>query len=100
MQEVNMSQCNLAIHMEPNAKRNEVVDVTSGYLRLRIAVRADDNNPEYGNEEIISFLSRLLDVGRDRISILLGKNYRIKLLAIDGLDVRQVAEKLKPHLKI
>jgi uncharacterized protein YggU (UPF0235/DUF167 family) len=94
-----MSQCKLAIHMEPNAKRSEVVNVTSGYLRLKIAVRADDNNPEYGNEEIISFLSQILDIGKDRISILLGRNYRIKLLGIDGLNARQVMDKLKPHLK-
>jgi uncharacterized protein YggU (UPF0235/DUF167 family) len=85
--------------MEPNARRNEAVAFTSGYLRLKIAVRADDDNPEYGNEEIISFLSDLLGVGRDRISILLGKNFRIKLLGIDGLDSRQVMDRLKPHLK-
>jgi uncharacterized protein YggU (UPF0235/DUF167 family) len=94
-----MSQCKLAIHMEPNARRNEAIGFTSGYLRLRVAVKADDSYPEYGNEEIRSFLSGLLDVGSDRISILLGKNYRIKLLIIDGLNSRQVHEKLKPHLK-
>jgi uncharacterized protein YggU (UPF0235/DUF167 family) len=85
--------------MEPNARRNEAIGFTSGYLRLRVAVKADDSYPEYGNEEIRSFLSGLLDVGSDRISILLGKNYRIKLLIIDGLNSRQVHEKLKPHLK-
>jgi uncharacterized protein YggU (UPF0235/DUF167 family) len=85
--------------MEPNARHNEAVAFTSGYLRLRVAVKADDNYPEYGNEEILSFLSGLLDVGRDRISILLGKDFRIKLLGIDGLSSRQAYEKLKPHLK-
>lgn len=94
-----MSHCKLAIHMEPNASRNEAVALTSGYLCLKIAVRADDNNSEYGNEEIISFLSGLLDIGKDRISIMLGKNFRIKLLGIDGLNAKQVYEKLKPHLK-
>ena len=93
-----ISQCKLAIHMEPNAKRNEAVAFTSGYLRLRVAVKADDVNLEYGNEEIISFLSELLDIDRDRISIKLGKNWRIKLLIIDGLNARQVHDKLKPHL--
>jgi len=93
-----MSQCKLAIHMEPNAKRNEAVAFTSGYLRLRVAVKADDVNLEYGNEEIVSFLSELLEIDRDRISIKLGKNWRIKLLIIDGIDSRQVHEKIKPHL--
>ena len=94
-----MNRCNVAMHMEPNAARDDVVGVTSGYLRLRIAVRADDSNPEYGNEEIISFLSRLLGISKDSISILLGRNFRIKLLSIEGLDVGQVMGKLKPHMK-
>ena len=93
-----MSHCKLAIHMEPNAKRNEAVAFTSGYLRLKIAVKSDDNNDEYGNEEIISFLSKLLEIDRDRISIMLGKNFRIKLLRVEGLTSRQVHDKIKPHL--
>jgi len=94
-----MSHCKLAIHMEPNAKRNETVAFTSGYLRLKIAVKADDSNDEYGNDEIISFLSELLEIDRHRISIMLGKKFRIKLLSIEGLTSRQVHEKLKPHMK-
>jgi uncharacterized protein YggU (UPF0235/DUF167 family) len=85
--------------MEPNAKRNEVIGFASGYLRLRIAVKADDINFEYGNEEIVAFLSQILGVAGDRISILQGKDHRVKLLGIDGMDAAQVHEKLKPHLK-
>ena len=94
-----MSQCSLGIHMEPNAKRNEVLELKSGYLRLKIAVQADDENNDYGNEEVISFLGQILGIANDRISILQGKNHRIKLLGIDGMDIGQVLEKLKPHLK-
>ena len=94
-----MSQCKLAIHMEPNAKQNEIMGFASGYLRLKIAVQADDENLEYGNEEIGAFLSQILGIANDRISILQGKNHRVKLLGIDGMDTAQVHEKLKPHLK-
>jgi uncharacterized protein YggU (UPF0235/DUF167 family) len=94
-----MSQCNLAIHMEPNAKQNEVRGVLNGTLLLKIAVRADDERNDYGNEETISFLGRILGIANDKISILQGENHRIKLLGIDGLEMKQVMEKLKPHMK-
>jgi uncharacterized protein YggU (UPF0235/DUF167 family) len=94
-----MSQCNLAIHMEPNAKQNEVRGVSNGTLLLKIAVQADDENTDYGNEELISFLGKILGIANDKISILQGKNYRMKLLGIEGLDMGQVMAKLKPHMK-
>jgi uncharacterized protein YggU (UPF0235/DUF167 family) len=85
--------------MEPNAKRNEVKGVSNGTLLLKIAVQSDDERNDYGNEELISFLGQILGIANDKISILQGKNHRIKLLGIDGMDMRQVMEKLKPHLK-
>jgi len=94
-----MSQCSLGIHMEPNAKRHEVIGFASGYLRLKIAVQADDEKNDYGNEEVISFLGQILGIANDRISILQGENHRIKLLGIEGLDIKQVMDKLKPHMK-
>ena len=94
-----MSQCNLGIHMEANAERDEVLGVASGYLRIKIAVQPDDDEPWRGNKELIALLSNLLDISQDRISILQGENYRIKLIGIDGLEMRQVMDKLKPHMK-
>ncbi|MFA5054700.1 MAG: DUF167 domain-containing protein [Dehalococcoidia bacterium] len=94
-----MSQCSITIHMEPNAKRNEVLGVAGGYLRLKIAVQADDERNDYGNKEIIAFLSEILGISNERISILQGENHRIKLLGIDGLEMKQVMDKLKPHMK-
>jgi uncharacterized protein YggU (UPF0235/DUF167 family) len=85
--------------MEPNAKRHEVIGFASGYLRLKIAVQADDEKNDYGNEEVISFLGQILGIANDRISILQGENHRIKLLGIEGLDIKQVMDKLKPHMK-
>jgi|APFre7841882654_1041346.scaffolds.fasta_scaffold346372_1 uncharacterized protein YggU (UPF0235/DUF167 family) len=95
-----MSQCSLAIHIEPNAKRNEVLNVANGTLRLKIAVQADDENPEYGNDEVIVFFSKLLGISKDRVSIVQGRASRMKLVGIEGLDIKQVMEKLKPHMKV
>jgi uncharacterized protein YggU (UPF0235/DUF167 family) len=101
--EVNMSQCSIPIYMEPNAERNEVLDFrragVMAFLRLKIAVQYDEDNPECGNEEIISFLAQILGIGKGKVSILKGKNTAVKAIGIEGLDTEQVMEKLKPHMK-
>ena len=94
-----MGQFSLSIHMEPNAKQNEVGQIVQGYLRLRIAVKPDDENLEYGNEEIVAFMSEILDISKDRLAITHGKELRFKVLGIDGMDAKQVMEKLQPHMK-
>jgi uncharacterized protein YggU (UPF0235/DUF167 family) len=94
-----MSQCNVAIHMTPNAKRDDVLNVKNGILRIEIAVKADDENPEYGNDEVIAFFSKILGIGKDRVSIVQGRASRMKLLGIEGLDIKKVMDKIKPHMK-
>ena len=94
-----MSQCSVAIYMSPNAKRDEVLNIANGILRIKIAVPADDENPEKGCDEVIAFFSKLLGIGKDRVSIVQGRASRMKLLGIEGLDIKQVMDKLKPHMK-
>lgn len=98
-----MSQCSIPIYMEPNAERNEVLDFrragVMAFLRLKIAVQYDEDNPECGNEEIISFLAQILGIGKEKVSILKGKATAVKAIGIEGLDTEQVMEKLKPHMK-
>lgn len=94
-----MSQFSLSIHMEPNAKQNEVGGIVQGYLRLKIAVKPDDENLEFGNKEIVAFMSEILGISSDRVSVTHGKELRFKVLGIEGMDARQVMEKLQPHMK-
>ncbi len=89
--------------MEPNAERNEVLDVrrvgVMSFLRIKIAVQFDEDNPECCNEELISFLAQILGIGKEKVSILKGKNTAVKAIGIEGLDSEQVMERLKPHMK-
>jgi len=98
-----MSQCSIPIYMEPNAERDELLGVrrtgVMAFVDVRLAVRYDEDNPEYGNDELVSFLAQVLGIGRENVSILKGKNTRIKVIGIEGLDTEQVMEKLKPHMK-
>ncbi|MFA5367227.1 MAG: hypothetical protein WC333_05065 [Dehalococcoidia bacterium] len=95
-----MSQCTIPVHVEGlETDHNEVMGVVGGYLRIKLVFERDDDEPGKGNDELISFLSGLLEIGKDKIAILQGENFRIKLLAIDGLEMKEVMERLKPHIK-
>jgi uncharacterized protein YggU (UPF0235/DUF167 family) len=98
-----MSHCSIPIYMEPNAERNEVRGIrragVMAFVDVNLAVQYDEDNPEYGNEELNSFLSQILGIGKENISILKGKDTRIKVVGIEGLDAEQVMERLKPHIK-
>ena len=98
-----MSQCSIPIYMEPNAERNEVRGIkrtgVMAFVDVRLAVKYDEDNPEYGNEEVISFLGQILGIGKGKVSILKGKDTAIKVIGIEGLDTEQVMDKLRPHMK-
>jgi len=98
-----MSQCSIPIYMEPNAERNEVRGIkrtgVMAFVDVRLAVKYDEDNPEYGNEELVSFLAQILGIGKEKVSILKGKNTRIKVIGIEGLDTEQAMEKLNSQTK-
>jgi len=89
--------------MEPNAERNELRGIrrtgVMAFVDVHLAVKHDEENPEYGNEELVSFLAQVLGIDKEKVSILKGKNTRIKVIGIDGLDTEQAMEKLKAQTK-
>ena len=98
-----MSQCSIPIYVSLNAKRNELVGITRtgmmSFMHVNLALQYDEDNPEYGNEELISFLSQILGIGNEQVSILKGTDSGIKVIGIEGLDAEQVMAKSKPHMK-
>jgi len=84
-------QTKLLIQVKPGSRRNEVVGFQGGVLSVRIAA-----SPIKGqaNEELIGFLSQLLDISRSCIRIEKGFTSRKKLLLIEELPKDQVLERL------
>jgi len=84
-------QTKLLIQVKPGSRRNEVVGFQEGVLSVRIAA-----SPIKGraNEELVSFLSQLLDISRSCIRIEKGLTSRRKLLFIEGLPKGKVLERL------
>jgi len=83
-------------HVHPNAARNEITGYNEGVLRIRIAAPPVKGK---ANQELVSFLSRLLNIKKSNVSILKGHTARNKLVAIEGLDYDSVMKLLIPEQK-
>ncbi|MFC2013317.1 DUF167 domain-containing protein [Chloroflexota bacterium] len=88
------SEAKIAVHVYPNATNNAVVGYVGGVLQMRVSAP-----PEKGkaNEELVSFLSKVLGVSKSNISIIRGHATRNKLIAISGLGQDEVMRRLLPH---
>ena len=86
----------IQVHVHPNAARNEITGCSEGVLRIKIAAP-----PVRGkaNQELVSFLSRMLNIKKSSVSILREQTARNKLVAIEGLDYDSVAKLLIPEQK-
>ena len=71
----------LTLHIQPNARRSEIVGLYGDALKIRIAAPAANNN---ANAELIGFLSKLLGISKSAIAIRRGATGRRKLVEIPG----------------
>lgn len=81
----------ICIRVYPTAARNEVVGFSDGILRVRVSAP-----PVRGkaNRELVAFLSQLLDVSKNNISIIRGHTSRNKTIAIYDLSEEEVLKRL------
>jgi len=72
----------LKIKITPNSPKNEIIEHTKDYMRIRI-----NAVPEKGraNEELIKFLSKHFDIPKSSIILKAGKNSPKKIVEIKGL---------------
>ena len=71
----------LTLHIQPNARRSEIVGLHGDALKIRIAALAVDNN---ANAELIRFLSSTLGIPKSAISIRRGATGRRKVVEVRG----------------
>ena len=84
-------QESITIHVQPNARRNEVLGFKDGILHLKIAAPPVKGK---ANRELIEFLSQILGVSKGSINIERGITGRRKVIAIAGLDRDRILERL------
>ncbi len=85
------NKARISVHVYPNAVKNEIVGLTNGVLRVKLSVPPVKGK---ANRELVAFLSRLLGLKKDSISIIKGHTTRKKVVVIDGLSQESVLELL------
>jgi uncharacterized protein len=86
----------LSIKVQPNAGRNEVIGLTNGVWKIKIAAP-----PEKGkaNKELIEFLSDTLKLRKDRVTILKGETSHNKVVAIEDFTPAETSSALSAMCK-
>lgn len=81
----------LDLYIRPNAAKTKIEGFHGDKIRIRIA-----STPERGkaNKELVSFLSRITGVPRDKIRIISGITSNYKRVYIDGDTSRDYSEVL------
>ena len=81
----------ITVRVYPNATKDEVVGFSDGVWQVRVAAPPIKGK---ANKELISFLSKVLGVGRSSLSITKGHTSRSKLIAVDGLTQEEIMKRL------
>jgi uncharacterized protein (TIGR00251 family) len=81
----------ITVRVQPNAKHTEVVRFEDGILHIKIAAPPVKGK---ANAALLSFLSDILGVSRSRLSIERGTTSRMKVIAIEGLDLDEVRRRI------
>lgn len=79
------------VRVVPNAKKNEIVRVEEGVLKVRIAA------PPVGgkaNEVLVEFLAKALGVRKRQLAIVRGKRARDKTISVEGLSEEEARNRL------
>lgn len=85
------SEARISVRVHPGAASNQVTGVSDDVLRIRIAAPPLKGK---ANRELINFLSRLLNIGKDNINIIKGHTTRDKIIGINGLGREEVLRRL------
>lgn len=84
----------LEIKVTPRSSKNVLAGWEAGVLKIRLKAV-----PEKGkaNEELIEFLSEVLDISKSRIHLLRGHTGRLKQVQIEGLTQDELSKKLEKN---
>jgi uncharacterized protein (TIGR00251 family) len=85
------NETRITVRVHPSAHKNEILDFADGVLRVKVAAPPVRDK---ANKELIAFLSQVLDVNKNNLSILKGYTSRNKIIAIEGLSREEVMKRL------
>jgi uncharacterized protein len=82
----------LEITVSPGAARSELVGRHAAGWRARVAAP-----PERGraNRALVDLLAEALGVPRDRVTVIIGRTARRKVVEVEGLDAAEIDRRLE-----
>ena len=83
----------LSLHIQPGARKTEVVGLHGTALKIRLAAPPVDGK---ANEALIEFLAGKLGVARQRVALIGGASSRAKRIRVDDVAATFVCERLLP----
>jgi uncharacterized protein (TIGR00251 family) len=83
----------VAVHVQPNAKKTEVLGLHDGALKIRLAAPPVDGK---ANEALVKFLAERLDVPKSAVTLTHGQSGRKKLFEVRGRTEEQAVAALLP----
>jgi len=87
------SSLELALHVQPRARRTEFAGQFNGALKLKVAAPPVD---DAANRAVIKFFAALLGLPKSSLAIVSGTKSRGKILRIDGLSISKLTSLLPP----
>ena len=84
----------LRLHIQPGAKKTEVVGPHGEALKIRLAAPPGDGK---ANACLIEFLADQLGVAKSVVSLVSGESSRAKRVRIGGIDPARARETLQPE---
>jgi uncharacterized protein len=85
----------ISVKVQPNAGRNEIVSLAEGVWKIKIGAP-----PEKGkaNKELLDFLSEVLNIRKDSLSLVRGLTSHYKTVEVEGLTAAEVSIRLKGYM--
>lgn len=88
-------RASVEIHLQPGAKRNEVVSLRDGVLWVRVTAPPLKGQ---ANSALLTLVAELLATPKNSIAITRGHASRRKVITIQGLSPENLTEKLAQAL--
>jgi uncharacterized protein (TIGR00251 family) len=86
----------LGVRVTPGARRTRIQGVYGERLKVHISAPPEDNR---ANEELKTFLARVLDLPRDYVTLRAGHKSRDKTLLLRGLAEGELQARLQEALR-
>lgn len=83
----------LSVHVQPGAKKTEVVGEHGQALKIRLVAPPVDGR---ANDCLLEFLAVRLGVGKRQLQLVSGSTARAKRVSIEGVDAEAVRRCLLP----